>query len=350
MRRSPPTTPSAPCPELLDLIPAAPTSPTTCRRSSTRSSTTASSSSTARTGPLNIVCGFARLDGHPVGIVGNQPQVLAGVLDIECVREGGPLRAHVRRVQHPARHVRRRARLPARRRPGVRRHHPPRRQAALRLLRGHRAPHPGHHPQGLRRRLRRHELQVDRRRPRLRLAVGRAGRDGPAAARSRSSTGASWPRPTTPSPAAPSWSTSTPSATPTRTRPPSAATSTTSSTRRHAAPMLIAGPRRCCAPSARSCRSGSMATSRSRHADAVAAGAGGHRRRASSWSGRRSGHDVGGRAPGAPTSAGVAMVGTLVGTAPSGRRPPPALVRIGSDDRAHDRRRRRGRRARRRAA
>jgi acetyl-CoA carboxylase carboxyltransferase component len=32
----------------------------------------------------NIVCGFARLDGRPVGIVGNQPLVLAGVLDIEC--------------------------------------------------------------------------------------------------------------------------------------------------------------------------------------------------------------------------------------------------------------------------
>jgi len=31
----------------------------------------------------NIVCGFARLDGHPVGIVGNQPQHLAGVLDID---------------------------------------------------------------------------------------------------------------------------------------------------------------------------------------------------------------------------------------------------------------------------
>jgi propionyl-CoA carboxylase beta chain len=30
----------------------------------------------------NIVCGFARLDGHPVGVVGNQPQFLAGVLDI----------------------------------------------------------------------------------------------------------------------------------------------------------------------------------------------------------------------------------------------------------------------------
>jgi acetyl-CoA carboxylase carboxyltransferase component len=31
----------------------------------------------------NIVCGFARLDGYTVGVVGNQPQNLAGVLDIE---------------------------------------------------------------------------------------------------------------------------------------------------------------------------------------------------------------------------------------------------------------------------
>jgi propionyl-CoA carboxylase beta chain len=31
----------------------------------------------------NIVVGFARLNGRPVGIVGNQPKVLAGVLDIE---------------------------------------------------------------------------------------------------------------------------------------------------------------------------------------------------------------------------------------------------------------------------
>ncbi len=30
----------------------------------------------------NIVCGFARLGGHSVGIVGNQPKALAGVLDI----------------------------------------------------------------------------------------------------------------------------------------------------------------------------------------------------------------------------------------------------------------------------
>jgi acetyl-CoA carboxylase carboxyltransferase component len=31
----------------------------------------------------SIVCGFARIDGRSVGIVGNQPMVLAGVLDIE---------------------------------------------------------------------------------------------------------------------------------------------------------------------------------------------------------------------------------------------------------------------------
>jgi acetyl-CoA carboxylase carboxyltransferase component len=31
----------------------------------------------------NILIGFARLAGHPVGIVANQPQVLAGTLDIE---------------------------------------------------------------------------------------------------------------------------------------------------------------------------------------------------------------------------------------------------------------------------
>ena len=31
----------------------------------------------------SIVCGFSRLDGKPVGVVGNQPMVLAGVLDIE---------------------------------------------------------------------------------------------------------------------------------------------------------------------------------------------------------------------------------------------------------------------------
>jgi propionyl-CoA carboxylase beta chain len=35
----------------------------------------------------NIVCGFARMDGESVGIVANQPQVLAGVLDIDAARK-----------------------------------------------------------------------------------------------------------------------------------------------------------------------------------------------------------------------------------------------------------------------
>src|SRR5437588_1410040 len=38
---------------------------------------------------MNITCGFARIDGHVVGIVGNQPQVLAGVLDIDSSDKGG---------------------------------------------------------------------------------------------------------------------------------------------------------------------------------------------------------------------------------------------------------------------
>jgi propionyl-CoA carboxylase beta chain len=35
----------------------------------------------------NIICGFARMDGQPIGIVANQPQVLAGVLDIDSARK-----------------------------------------------------------------------------------------------------------------------------------------------------------------------------------------------------------------------------------------------------------------------
>jgi propionyl-CoA carboxylase beta chain len=37
----------------------------------------------------NIVCGFARLGGHPVGVVGNQPRSLAGVLDIDASNKAG---------------------------------------------------------------------------------------------------------------------------------------------------------------------------------------------------------------------------------------------------------------------
>jgi propionyl-CoA carboxylase beta chain len=36
----------------------------------------------------NIICGFARLNGHTVGVVANQPQVLAGTLDITSSTKG----------------------------------------------------------------------------------------------------------------------------------------------------------------------------------------------------------------------------------------------------------------------
>ncbi len=36
----------------------------------------------------NLVCGFARLNGHPIGVVGNQPRALAGVLDIDSSVKG----------------------------------------------------------------------------------------------------------------------------------------------------------------------------------------------------------------------------------------------------------------------
>ncbi len=35
----------------------------------------------------SIVCGFGRIDGRPVGVVGNQPMMLAGVLDIESAEK-----------------------------------------------------------------------------------------------------------------------------------------------------------------------------------------------------------------------------------------------------------------------
>ena len=37
----------------------------------------------------NIVIGFARIEGHPIGVVGNQPKVLAGTLDIASSTKAG---------------------------------------------------------------------------------------------------------------------------------------------------------------------------------------------------------------------------------------------------------------------
>ena len=101
----------------------------------------------------NIIVGFARLGGRSVGIVAQQPAVLAGALDIDasvkaarfvrtCDCFNVPL---VTFVDVPG--------LPARGRTGTWRHHQARREAALRLLRGDRPKAHGHHAQGLRRRV-----------------------------------------------------------------------------------------------------------------------------------------------------------------------------------------------------
>ena len=152
----------------------------------------------------NIVCGFARLGGHPIGVVANNPKALAGHARHRRLREGRPLRPHVRRVQRPARHVRRRPRLPAGHGTGVGRHHPPRRQAPVRVLRGDRAEDHADHAQGLRRRLRRHELEAHPGRLQLRLADRGGRRHGPGGRRQhrlppRARGGWPSPRPAAPS-------------------------------------------------------------------------------------------------------------------------------------------------------
>ena len=178
-RRQPATTRCGPTPELTALMPASPNQPYDMKKVDRRGRRRRRLLRVPR--PLGHEPGL-RVRPHRRPRRRHRRQPATGPRRRARHRQlgkGRPLRPHLRQLQHPARHLRRRPRVHARHRPGVRRHHPPRGQAALRLLRGDRAPHPGHHPQGLRGRLRGHELQVHRRRPGLRLAVGRAGGHGP---------------------------------------------------------------------------------------------------------------------------------------------------------------------------
>ena len=180
----------------------------------------------ARRWAPNIVCGYARLDGHVVGVVGNQPMHLAGVLDIESSEKAArfvrtcdafniPL---VTFVDVPGFL------------PGVDQEYGGIIRHGAKLLYAY------------------CESTVPRIQVVTRKAYGGAyvvmnsksiGADlafaWPSASwrswarrgRSRSPTAGRSPRPTTRTPGRPSWSRSTPSASPTRTRPPSGATSTT---------------------------------------------------------------------------------------------------------------------------
>jgi acetyl-CoA carboxylase carboxyltransferase component len=72
------------CEGIVDLIPDAPNKPYDIKRVIAEVVDDGDFFEVHKLWAMNIVCGFARLDGHVVGIVGNQPQVLAGTLDIDA--------------------------------------------------------------------------------------------------------------------------------------------------------------------------------------------------------------------------------------------------------------------------
>ena len=79
----------------------------------------------------NIIVGFARLDGRPVGIVANQPAVLAGTLDIDASVKGARFVRFCDAFNIPLVTFEDVPGLPAGHGAGVRRHHQARRQAAV---------------------------------------------------------------------------------------------------------------------------------------------------------------------------------------------------------------------------
>ena len=127
----------------------------------------------------NMIIGFSRLNGRPIGVVGNQPAQLAGVLDIASSEKAARFVRFCDAFNIPLLTFCDVPGFLPGTEPGVGRDHPSRRQAALRLHGGDGAQAHHRHPQGLRRCLRRHELQAHAGRLQLRLADRRGGRDGP---------------------------------------------------------------------------------------------------------------------------------------------------------------------------
>jgi propionyl-CoA carboxylase beta chain len=123
----------------------------------------------------NVICGFARVEGRSLGIAARGSCRRPGH---RLVGQGGSLRPLLRLLQHSTGDAGRRAGLSSRGRPGASRHHSTWRQAAVRLQRGDGAEGDHHHPQGVRRRLRRDEQQAHPRRPELCLANRRDRGDG----------------------------------------------------------------------------------------------------------------------------------------------------------------------------
>jgi acetyl-CoA carboxylase carboxyltransferase component len=79
--------PERSCPELRDLMPASPNIPYDMKAVISSVVDDADYLEYFPHWAGSITCGFARLDGQPVGIVGNQPMVLAGVLDVNSAEK-----------------------------------------------------------------------------------------------------------------------------------------------------------------------------------------------------------------------------------------------------------------------
>jgi acetyl-CoA carboxylase carboxyltransferase component len=76
------------CPELTEIMPPSSSQPYDIKKVITRVVDDEDFFEYAPYWAQNLVCGFARVGGHVVGVVGNQPQVLAGVLDIDSSEKG----------------------------------------------------------------------------------------------------------------------------------------------------------------------------------------------------------------------------------------------------------------------
>ena len=70
------------CEDLRDLLPASPNQPYDMKKVIASVVDGGDYMEVHATYAQQITCGFARVDGHTIGLVSNQPQVLAGVLDI----------------------------------------------------------------------------------------------------------------------------------------------------------------------------------------------------------------------------------------------------------------------------
>ena len=108
------------CDELRELVPVNPNVPYDIREIIRAAADERFFFEVAERFAANIVVGFIRLNGRSVGVVANQPAVLAGCLDIG-VGQSGSVRPLLWRVQHSAPDAGRCAGFSTRQRSGARR-------------------------------------------------------------------------------------------------------------------------------------------------------------------------------------------------------------------------------------